>query len=153
MADKVRLVRADRRHAAAIARLGQAIIAEMGAQAAALLQPMTAEAVARRLASYRGRGAMFLAREGRRPVAFAALEPDPNDADASVLGVWVLKEYRRRGIGRELALMALELARQRGYRRLRGTIPEGNEAALSFFGELGSLAQAVGGGIRYELPL
>ena len=42
--------RADRRHAAAIAQVGQEIIAEMGAQAAALLQPMTAEAVARRMA-------------------------------------------------------------------------------------------------------
>ncbi len=145
--------RADRRHAAAIAQVGQEIIAELGAQAAALLQPMTAEAVARRLAGYRGRGAMFLARDGRRPVAFAALEPDANDPDTSVLGVWVLKEYRRRGIGRELALMALEFARSKGYRRLRGTIPEGNEAALSFFGELGSLAQVVGGGMQYELPL
>ncbi|HXG42004.1 MAG TPA: GNAT family N-acetyltransferase [Dehalococcoidia bacterium] len=153
MAGKVSFVRADRRHAVAIAQVGQAIIAEMGAQAAALLQPMTAEAVARRLAGYRGRGAMFLAREGGQPVAFAALEPDPNDADTSVLGVWVLKGHRRRGIGRELALMALEFARRKGYRRLRGTIPEGNEAALSFFGELGSLAQAVGGGMRYELPL
>lgn len=149
----IQLLRAGRRHAAAIARVGQEILAEMGAQAAALALPMTAEGVAQRITAYRGRGAMFLARDGRRPVAFAALEPDASDPDTCVLGVWVLRDYRRRGIGRELALMALEVARGKGYRRLRGTIPEGNEAALSFFGELGSLAQAVGGGMQYELPL
>ncbi|GBD12503.1 hypothetical protein HRbin24_00510 [bacterium HR24] len=149
----IQLLRAGRRHAAAIARVGQEILAEMGAQAAALALPMTAEGVAQRITAYRGRGAMFLARDGRRPVAFAALEPDASDPETCVLGVWVLRDYRRRGIGRELALMALEVARGKGYRRLRGTIPEGNEAALSFFGELGSLAQAVGGGMQYELPL
>ena len=65
----------------------------------------------------------------------------------------MLPAYRRRGLGRELALMALEFARGAGYRKVRGLLPAGNEPALSFFGEIGALAQVLGRGMQYELPL
>jgi len=53
--------------------------------------------------------------------------------------------------GAALALMLATLAGC-GY-SLRGTLPEGNEPALSFFSDIGSLAQVVGQGMEYELPL
>jgi hypothetical protein len=49
--------------------------------------------------------------------------------------------------------MATDFARAAGYRKLRGTLPAGNEPALSFFSDIGSLAQMVGQGMQYELPL
>ena len=49
--------------------------------------------------------------------------------------------------------MAIDFARSAAHRTLRGTLPEGNEPALSFFSESGSLAQVVGGGMACELPL
>jgi len=145
--------RATRRDAPLIAEMGRRILEEMGREASALQEPMTAEAVARRFQAYRGRGAMFVAKVGREGAGFAALEPAPDDPDALVLGVWVLPAFRRRGIGTQLALVAMEHARRLGAKRLRGTIPQGNEPALSFFGDLGALAQAVARGIQYELPL
>jgi ribosomal protein S18 acetylase RimI-like enzyme len=69
------------------------------------------------------------------------------------MGVWLMPGARRKGIGTELALMALEFARNAGYAKVRGTLPTNNEAALSFFSDIGALAQVVGGGMSYELPL
>ncbi len=145
--------RATRRDAQGIATVAQRILQEMGREASALPEPMTAEAVARRLQAYRGRGAMFIAKVGQEATGFAILEPAPDDPSTLVLGVWVLAPFRRQGIGTQLALMAMEHARRLGAQRLRGTIPQGNEPALSFFGDLGALAQAVARGIQYELPL
>ncbi|MBI1885162.1 MAG: GNAT family N-acetyltransferase [Chloroflexi bacterium] len=145
--------KATRRDAADIAAIGQAVISERGAAASGLPEAMTAEAVEARLAGYGDEGAMFICRVGGEPAAFAALEPDPREAGCFVMGVWVLAAYRRRGIGRELALMAMEHARAQGCEKLRGTLPAGNEAALSFFSEMGALAQAAAGGMQYELPL
>lgn len=152
MTVRLRFRRASRRDAAAIAAIGRAIIGEQGA-ASGLPEPMTAATVSERMAGYAGRGAMFLCRVGGEPAGFAALEPDPQEPDCLVMGVWVLSAHRRRGIGRELALMAMDYARRRGCPRLRGTLPPGNDAALRFFSEMGALAAAVGGGMQYELPL
>ncbi len=138
--------------AGAIAGVGTAVLAELG-EGSGLPGPMTAEAVAERIASYGGRGAMFVCAADEGICGFAALEPDPSEKDCAVMGVWLLPSARRQGIGRELALMALEFARGAGYSKVRGTLPPGNEAALSFFSEIGALAQAVAGGLQYELPL
>ena len=73
--------------------------------------------------------------------------------DPGLRGKVVIVTGGSRGIGRELALMALEFARSAAYSKVRGTLPPGNEAALSFFSEIGALAQAVAGGMQYELPL
>jgi putative acetyltransferase len=138
--------------AAAIAAVAGAVLDELS-EASGLPGPMTAEAVADRLAGYGDKGAMFLCAVDEEVCGFAALEPDPQEGGCAVMGVWLLPSARRQGIGRELALMALEFARAAGYAKLRGTLPAGNEAALLFFSEIGALAQVVGAGMQYELPL
>ena len=146
--------------AAAIAAVGLAVLEELG-EGSGLPPyggpsgpgPMTADAVAQRIAGYGDRGAMFVCEADGDACGFAALEPEPQEEGCAVMGVWLQPSARRKGIGRELALMALEFARAAGYAKVRGTMPAGNEAALAFFSEIGALAQVVGGGMQYELPL
>ena len=146
--------------AAAIAAVGAAVIEELG-EGSGLPPyggpsgpgPMTVEAIAERIAGYGDRGAMFVCVDEGGVCGFAALEPEPREEGCAVMGVWLQPSARRKGIGRELALMALEFARAAGYAKVRGTLPAGNEAALAFFSEIGALAQVVGGGMQYELPL
>lgn len=137
--------------AQAIATVAIALIAELG-EASGLPGGMSAETIAARIGGYGDRGAMFVCVCDDRVCGFAALEPDPQEKGA-VMGVWLLPGARRKGIGRELALMALDFARGAAYSRVCGTLPPGNEAALSFFSEIGALAQVVGQGMQYELPL
>lgn len=137
--------------AEAIASVGALVLGELG-EASGLPAAMTPEAVAARIAGYGDHGAMFVGAEEEGVCGFAALEPDP-EKGCAVMGVWLLPSARRQGIGRQLALMALEFARSAGYRKVRGTLPAGNEPALSFFSEIGALAQVGGGGMQYELPL
>lgn len=141
--------------AAAVAAVGAAMIDELG-DASGLPGPMTAETVVDRMAAYEGKGAMFVCETGdagEGVCGFAALEPDPAEGGCAVMGVWLLPSARRKGTGRELALMALEFARAAGYSKVRGTLPAGNEAALSFFSEIGAMVPVVAGGMQYELPL
>ena len=146
--------------AAGIAAVGAAVLEELG-EGSGLPGPMTVEAIAERIAGYArtggrlpgDRGAMFVCAAEDGVCGFAALEPEPLEEGCAVMGVWLLPSARRKGIGRELALMALEFARAAGYAKVRGTLPAGNEAALAFFSEIGALAQVVGGGMQYELPL
>jgi len=138
--------------AAAIAAVGSAVLAELG-EGSGLPGPMTADAVAQRIAGYGDRGAMFVCADDGGVCGFAALQPEPQEEGCAVMGVWLEPSARRKGVGRELALMALEFARNAGYAKVRGTLPAGNEAALAFFSEIGALAQVVGGGMQYELPL
>ena len=138
--------------AAGIAAVGAAVLEELG-EGSGLPGPMTVEAIAERIAGYGDRGAMFVCAAEDGVCGFAALEPEPQEEGCAVMGVWLQPAARRKGIGRELALMALEFARAAGYAKVRGTLPAGNEAALAFFSEIGALAQVVGGGMQYELPL
>jgi len=115
--------------------------------------PMTPDDVSDRLATYGDKGAMFVCEGEHGMCGFAALEPDPQEDGCAVMGVWLLPSARRQGIGRELALMALDFARAAGYAKVRGTLPAGNQAALSFFSEIGALAQVIGEDMEYELPL
>jgi putative acetyltransferase len=138
--------------AGAIAALGAQILDELG-EASGLPGAMTPANVAETLASYGNAGAMFVCQLEKGICGFAALQPDPGEDGCAVMGVWLLPAARGKGSGRELALMALEFARNAGYRKVRGTLPAGNEAALSFFSEIGALAQVVGAGMQYELPL
>jgi GNAT superfamily N-acetyltransferase len=138
--------------AAAIAAVGAGVWDELGANSG-LPQRPTPEGVAQLLASYGDKGAMFVYDNNGEISGFAALTPDQNDPEEAVMGVWLLRAARRKGVGRELALMATDFARAAGYQKLRGTLPEGNEPALSFFSDIGSLAQVVGQDMQYELPL
>ena len=136
----------------AIAAVGAAVWDELGADSG-LPQRPTPEGVAQLLSSYGDKGAMFVYDNAGEISGFAALTPDQNDPEEAVMGVWLVRAARRKGVGRELALMATDFARAAGYQKLRGTLPEGNEPALSFFSDIGSLAQVVGQGMEYELPL
>ena len=138
--------------AEAIAAVGAALLEELG-EASGLPSPMTAGAISERIAGYGDKGAMFVCEGDEGVCGFAALQPDPQEDGCAVMGVWLQPSARRKGTGRELALMALEFARSAGHAKVRGTLPAGNEAALSFFSEIGALAQVVGGGMQYELPL
>ncbi len=138
--------------AGAIAAIGSQMLDELG-ESSGLPGAMTAADVSERISAYADKGAMFVCAKEKGLCGFAALEPDPREEGCAVLGVWLLPTARRQGTGRELALMALEFARTAGYTKVRGTLPSGNEAALAFFSEIGALAQVLGGGMQYELPL
>jgi len=138
---------------AAIAAVARALQEELGEASGLAAQLTSPEGAAQRIASYGERGAAFVCIGDEGMYAFAIVGPDPQEEGCGGIGVWVLPRYRRQGIGRELALMALEFARAAGYAKVRGTIPQGNEPALSFFGEIGALAQVMGRGMQYELPL
>lgn len=138
--------------AGAIAAIGSQMLDELG-DGSGLPGAMTPADVSERISAYADKGAMFVCAKEKGLCGFAVLEPDPEEEGCAVLGVWLLPGARRQGTGRELALMALEFARAAGYTKVRGTLPSGNEAALAFFSEIGALAQVVGGGMQYELPL
>ncbi len=138
--------------AGAIAAIGSQMLDELG-DGSGLPSAMTPADVSERISAYADKGAMFVCAKEKGLCGFAALESDPQEEGSAVLGVWLLPAARRQGTGRELALMALEFARAAGYTKVRGTLPSGNEAALAFFSEIGALAQVVGGGMQYELPL
>ncbi len=137
--------------AEAIAGVGTAVWDELG-ERSGLLGRTTAEGIRSRMDELSTRGAFFVCEDGGT-CGFAIVQPDLNHPHEAVVGVWLLPEARGKGIGRELAVLATGFAREAGFKRLRGIIPEGNEPALGFFGDFGSIAQIVGQGMEYELPL
>jgi ribosomal protein S18 acetylase RimI-like enzyme len=98
-------------------------------------------------------GCVLLACEGSIPVAFAALDYNTMEPDTATIGVWVLPEYRRRGLATDLADELLAAARDKGYRRIRGRLPEGNEPALSFLSSIGAMVPLRNPNMTFELPL
>ena len=134
----------------AVLAIGRQVWEEMGERSGFTQRP-TAEGIRPILEG--DRGAVFLCETAGGICGFSVLSPDLSHPEEAVMGVWLLPEARRKGIGRELALMATDHARSLGYKRLRGLIPKQNEPALSFFSDIGSLAQMVGQGMQYELPL
>ena len=71
-------------------------------------------------------GTMLLSLDGSIPIAFGSLDFNTTEPDTGLLGVWVLPEYQRRGLATELADELIAFARDKGYRRIRGRLPEGN---------------------------
>ena len=138
--------------AEAIARVGVALWEELGAQSG-LPGPMSAEGVRSRMAEWGERGGLFVCDAGEGVCGFGLVQPDLDHPDHAVMGVWLVPDARGKGLGRDLAVMGTEFATAAGYKSLRGIIPEGNEPALSFFGDFASMAQIVGQGMEYELPL
>ena len=98
-------------------------------------------------------GRMFVAEAADGIAGFAALDFNTQEPDTGTLGVWVLPEWRRKGLGTELAECALQFARETGYRRIRGRLPRDNEPALSFLSQIGAMAPLVNPEMRFELPL
>jgi GNAT superfamily N-acetyltransferase len=115
--------------------------------------PMSVDQVRTWIARQGGDGGCFLAFIGGKPVGFAALDFNTQEPDTVVLGVWLLTEVRRKGIGTALAEYALGFARDKGYKRIRGRLPQDNEIALSFLSSIGALVPMYNPEARYELPL
>lgn len=115
--------------------------------------PMSPEQVRTWLSRLGGEGGVFLATLDSRIVGFAALDYNTFEPETVILGVWMLPEVRRRGIGTALAEYALGFARDKGYKRIRGRLPQDNEIALSFLSSIGALVPIYNPEARFELPL
>ncbi|MFN8507288.1 MAG: GNAT family N-acetyltransferase [Dehalococcoidia bacterium] len=97
-------------------------------------------------------GVMILAVDGSIPVAFGTLDFDTSEPETGVLGVWVAPEHRRRGLATDIAEELVEFAREHGYRRIRGRLPDGNEPALSFLSSIGAMVPLRNPDMSFELP-
>ena len=115
--------------------------------------PTTAEGVRTWLTRQGAEGGIFLCLIDDTPVGFSALDFDTHEPETAVLGVWLLVEHRRRGLGTTLAEYALGLAREKGFKRIRGRLPEHNETALSFLSGIGALVPIYNPEAVFELPL
>lgn len=98
-------------------------------------------------------GTVIVAYDGSIPVGFGALDFSTDDPETGVLGVWVLPDHRRRGLATDLAEGLIEFARDHGYRRIRGRLPDGNEPALSFLSAIGAMVPLRNPEMTFELPL
>jgi GNAT superfamily N-acetyltransferase len=115
--------------------------------------PMTPDQVRTWLTRQGGEGGVFLALVDGRVVGFSALDYNTQEPDTVALGVWMLPEARRKGIGTAVAEYALGFARDKGYKRIRGRLPSDNEIALSFLSSIGALVPIYNPEARFELPL
>jgi GNAT superfamily N-acetyltransferase len=115
--------------------------------------PQDAEWVRTWLTRLGGEGGIFLCLIDGEPAGFSAIDFDTRDPDTAVIGVWVLPEHRRKGLGTALAGYAFGFARDKGYKRIRGRLPEHNEAALSFLSSIGALVPMYNPDAIYELPI
>jgi GNAT superfamily N-acetyltransferase len=98
-------------------------------------------------------GVVVAAFDGSIPVAFGAIDYSTTEPDTALLGVWVLPDHRRRGLATEVAEELLEFAREKGYKSIRGRLPEGNEPALSFLSAIGAMVPLRNPDMKFELPL
>ncbi len=98
-------------------------------------------------------GAMFVVDDGRFILGFAAVDFDSARPDECSFGSWVRPQNRRQGHGTALAEEAMAFARERGYRRVRGRLPENNEAALSYLSSIGAMVPMKNPGMSFELPI
>ncbi len=98
-------------------------------------------------------GLILLAEEDGTVVGFGALDFDTQEPETASLGVWLRGGARRRGIGTRLAEGLLAHARDGGFTRVVGRLPDNNEAALSFLSSIGGLVPIINPELRFELPL
>ena len=130
-----------------------AILRGMGPENVGLAGPFDADRARNWLKRLGEDGAIFLACEGSIPMAFGALDFDTAEPETGTLGVWVLPDHRRRGLATEIADEVLAFARDRGYKRIRGRLPDGNEPALSFLSAIGAMVPLRNPSMSFELPL
>lgn len=119
--------------------------------------PMSVDEVARWVERLGDAGAIYLAEVGTGATAevagFGALDFNTQEPDTATLGVWLKSAHRRRGIGTRLAERLLEHAREHGFSRVVGRLPDANEPALSFLSSIGGLVPIINPDMRFELPL
>lgn len=137
--------------AAAIAGIIERVVAEPNP--VVFTRAWSVDEVANWLRRLGDQGAIFVAESGGRAIGFGALDYNTETPDTATLGVWLLPEWRRRGIGTQLGGFLIDFARDAGYKRIRGRLPERNEPALSFLSALGALVPMSNPEMRFELPL
>ena len=115
--------------------------------------PLTPDDVRTWLTRLGGEGGIFLCVIDNEAVGFSAMDFDTHQPDTAVLGVWLLPEHRRKGLGTALAEYALGFARDKGYKRIRGRLPQQNETALSFLSSIGALVPMYNPETVFELPI
>lgn len=144
-----------RRAAAADAAAVAAVIREVveGPNPVVFDRPWSEEEVSSWMARLGESGAIYVAEAGDEVVGFGALDFNTQQPETATLGVWLRSQWRRRGIGTVLAEYLLAHAREQGFRRVVGSLPENNEAALSFLSAIGALAPLINPESRFELPL
>ncbi len=129
------------------------IVRALGDQNVGLQGEFTPERVREWLRRLGDDGTIVVACDGSIPIAFGALDFSTTEPETGLLGVWVLPEHRRQGLATQLANQLLDFARDRGYRRIRGRLPEGNESALSFLSSIGAMVPLRNPNMTFELPL
>lgn len=134
-----------------IARIIEAIVKEPNP--VAFEGPLSPEQVRTWLTRLGEQGGVFLCLIDGKVVGFSALDFDTQQPETAVLGVWMLPEHRRKGLGTALAEYALSFARDKGYRRIRGRLPKENQMALSFLSSIGALVPLYNPDAVFELPL
>ncbi len=115
--------------------------------------PTTAERARTWITRQGDEGGVFLCLINDQTVGFSALDFDTHDPETAVLGVWLLPAHRRKGLGTALARYALDFAREKGYKRIRGRLPEHNQTALSFLSGIGALVPMYNPEAVFELPI
>ncbi len=116
-------------------------------------EPMSPDQVRTWIMRQGSEGGCFLAMVDGKVVGFSALDFNTMEPDTVVLGVWMIPDVRRKGIGTALAEYALGFARDKGYKRIRGRLPQNSELALSFLSSIGALVPIYNPEARFELPL
>ncbi len=130
-----------------------AIIRSLGSENVGLPNEMPVSRVREWVRRLGDQGALFVARDGSIPVAFGGLDFSTTEPETGLLGVWVAPDHRRRGLATIVAEELIEFARVRGYRRIRGRLPDGNEPALSFLSSIGAMVPLRNPNMTFELPL
>jgi len=84
-------------------------------------------------------GVQVVALDGRAVVGWCDIQVNPREGfrHSGVLGMGVLRLYRRRGLGRRLLREALDCAVARGVLRVELEVFAGNTAALALYESLG----------------
>ena len=116
-------------------------------------RPWSADEVSFWMARLGESGAIWAAEAGGEVIGFGALDFNTQRPETATLGVWLRSQWRRQGIGTVLAEHLLAHAREQGFHRIVGSLPENNEAALSFLSAIGALAPLINPESRFELPL
>lgn len=130
-----------------------AVVRTLKGENTGLSEGMTAATAAAWIKRLGDQGTIVLAFDGSIPAAFGSLDFNTEEPETGVLGVWVVPEHRRRGLATEVADALLEFAREHGYKRIRGRLPEGNEPALSFLSGIGAMVPLRNPEMTFELPL
>jgi RimJ/RimL family protein N-acetyltransferase len=97
-------------------------------------------------------GALFIMDDDAEVIGFASVDFDSSRATECSIGAWIRPVHRRMGYASALIEETITFARDHGYSRVHGRLPEGNEAALSFLSTIGALVPILNPGAQYELP-